>query len=194
MKDTTRVVSPQAAPSGFIPQTMSAFPPPRIGTSPAARLTAVAAALVLITAACTGATAPTASPTEPPATASPSPSPEVTPAATPTTAAPTLIPYPGPAIPAGTLTLQVVAKNIAFDVSDLTAPATTPFVIHFDNEDAGVAHNVAIKLGDDFLFKPLPAIQGVATVDYYISGGLAAGEYMFLCTVHPGMHGTLTIQ
>jgi hypothetical protein len=52
---------------------------------------------------------------------------------------------------------------------------------------------VAIKLGADFLFNPLPAITAPAQADYFISEGLAAGTYTFLCTVHPVMHGTLTI-
>ena len=38
------------------------------------------------------------------------------------------------------------APNIAFDDRPtLTAPADAPFAIHFDNQDAGVQHNVEIK-------------------------------------------------
>jgi hypothetical protein len=168
---------------------------------------ALAVALAMTLAAgCSGTAAPTASPTElGAATASPTPGPTTTP--TPTgTPAPTLIPYPGPAIPPGTLTIEIAAvKTLAFDRSDLAAPANTPFVIAFDNRDTSVCttcggagatgqpHNVAIKLGSDFIFNPLPAIIAPASADYFISQGLAAGTYTFLCTVHPVMHGTLTI-
>ena len=40
-------------------------------------------------------------------------------------------------------------------------------------------------MGDDF--------KGVATRDYQVPA-LAAGEYTFVCTVHPNMTGTLTAQ
>ncbi len=112
---------------------------------------------------------------------------------------PTLIPYPGPSIPSGTPTIEINAiRSVTFDRASLSAPANTPFVIHFQNQDTSfggqIPHNVAIKLGADYLFKPLPAVPPGTTVDYFISGGLAAGDYLFLCSVHPAMHGTLTIQ
>ena len=160
-----------------------------------ARFALVAALVATLVAGCTGTTAPTASPTELVAVTA-APTSEPTPAPTPTaspTPGPTLIPYPGPSIPAGTLTLRIAAKNIAFDTSALAATANTPFVIAFDNNDPGKAHNVAIKLGSDLIFNPLPPIVGPAKADYFISGGLSAGTYTFLCIVHPVMHGTLTI-
>jgi hypothetical protein len=166
----------------------------------------LATAMAVAIAGCAGTANPTASPTQL-AAATPSPSLEPTAAPTPTaTPAPTLIPYPGPAIPPGTLTIKIAAiKTLAFDRSDLAAPANTPFVMAFDNRDTtacttcggagatGQPHNVAIKLGSDFIFNPLPAIIAPASANYFISQGLAAGTYTFLCTVHPAMHGTLTI-
>jgi plastocyanin len=148
------------------------------------------AAVLALAAGCAGTTSPTGSALPPAATTSTA----ATQAATATTAAATLIPYPGPSIPSGTLTLPVVAASLAYSVSDLTAPAGTPFAIHFDNEDAGVSHNLAIRLGLSYLFNPAP-VPGVTTVDYFISSGLPAGKYRFLCTVHPEtMLGTLTIH
>jgi plastocyanin len=162
-----------------------------------ARVALAAALATMLVAGCAGTANPTASPTE---LAAATPSPTVEPTAAPTAAptasptpGPTLIPYPGPSIPAGTLTLKIAAKNIAFDTSALTATANTPFVIAFDNNDPGEAHNVAIKLGSDLIFNPLPTIVGPAHADYYISAGLPAGTYAFLCIVHPVMHGTLTV-
>ncbi len=164
------------------------------------------AIVALVASACGGSAAPTASPTPLPASASPtsSPAPEATASTTATpTAGPTLIPYPGPSIPPGTLTIQIAAVySLQFDRTDLDAPAGTPFVIHFENQDhtgggqyeVAAAHNVAIKLGSTLLFNPLPAIVFPVTADYFISDGLPAGTYTFLCTVHPFMHGTLTIQ
>lgn len=90
-------------------------------------------------------------------------------------------------------TIPLVALNIAFDQAALTAPADTPFRIELDNQDAGVPHNVEIKdaagttdfLGDIF--------NGVEKRTYEVTA-LAAGSYPFLCTVHPNMAGTLTVQ
>jgi plastocyanin len=159
-----------------------------------ARFVLVAALATMLVAGCAGTAAPTASPTElAVATASPTPEPTVAPTAT-GTPAPTLIPYPGPPIPPSTLTIAIGAdQHLLFDTASLAAPADTPFVIAFDNNDPGAAHNVAIKLGSDLIFNPLPTIVGPAKANYFISGGLSAGTYTFLCIVHPVMHGTLTV-
>src|SRR5262249_12829853 len=46
-------------------------------------------------------------------------------------------------------TIDLTAKNIAFEPTKLAAPADTPFVIKFDNEDAGIPHDVVIHSGPD---------------------------------------------
>ncbi len=38
----------------------------------------------------------------------------------------------------------MVAKDIAFDTDAIALPAETATTITFDNEDAGVPHNIAI--------------------------------------------------
>ena len=45
----------------------------------------------------------------------------------------------------GEQVVQISAANVAFSTSTLTAPANAGFTIHFDNQDAGVPHNVDIK-------------------------------------------------
>jgi cytochrome c oxidase subunit II len=92
-------------------------------------------------------------------------------------------------------TLDLVAKDIAYDQAALTAPADTPFNIDFDNEDNGVPHNVAIHQGSasgDEVFRG-DVFPGIATMVYDVPA-LAAGEYAFVCTVHPNMTGTLTVN
>ena len=92
--------------------------------------------------------------------------------------------------------------NTAFDTTDLSAPANTPFVIRFDNRETpghtcdvvGCSHNVAIEDGQDLIFDPLPTIGPGAHADYVIPQGLAPGTYEFRCIIHPVMHGTLTIH
>ena len=170
-----------------------------------------ATCLSITVVACTNVAAPTALPSSPPPTATPAPtgSPTPEPTATPT-AAPTLIPYPGPSIPPGTLTIEIGADpNLKFDRKQLAAPADTPFVISFDNRDlcdancqkvysyplSSIPHNVAIRLRGELLFNPMPTIFAPVKVDYYLSEGLPAGTYQFLCIVHPvQMLGALTIE
>ena len=88
--------------------------------------------------------------------------------------------------------LDLTALNVAFYKSALSAPANTPFTIHFDNQDQGIPHNVTIKnaSGTD-VFKP-DLLTGPAKTDYNVPA-LPAGTYTFYCIVHPGMTGTLTV-
>jgi cytochrome c oxidase subunit 2 len=97
--------------------------------------------------------------------------------------------------PAAGPTLQVSASGIAYEQKELTAPADTPFKIAFDNKDAGVPHNVAIHQGSPTgqeVFKG-EIFAGVATKTYDVPA-LPAGAYAFVCTVHPTMTGTLTVN
>jgi mono/diheme cytochrome c family protein/plastocyanin len=93
--------------------------------------------------------------------------------------------------PAGTV-LKVIAVNIAFDVKELSAPADAAFQIEFDNQDAGIPHNVEIKDGNGKTVFLGDIITGPAKITYQVPA-LAAGAYTFICTVHPNMTGTLTV-
>jgi plastocyanin len=81
----------------------------------------------------------------------------------------------------------------AFTTPDVTAPADTPFVIAFDNQDDGILHNVAISdAAGTEVFKG-EIFAGVGTREYQVPA-LAAGDFTFTCTVHPNMTGTLTAE
>lgn len=92
-------------------------------------------------------------------------------------------------------TVTVVATNpTSWDTPELEAPADTPFTLEFDNQDATAPHNVVIKnpdgsnvdMGDTSFF------QGPEKRTYDVPA-LAAGDYQFICEVHPTtMVGTLT--
>lgn len=91
--------------------------------------------------------------------------------------------------------VNITAQGIKFNESAITAPADTPFQIQFDNQDAGVPHNVAIRTGGTTgpeIFKGT-VFNGVATHAYDVPA-LDAGAYAFVCDVHPTMTGTLTVQ
>ncbi len=114
-------------------------------------------------------------------------------------------PSPSPGGPAGSpaasaaagtsVTLQLTASGIAYDKTDLAAPANTPFSIVFANNDAGIPHNVSIHEGSPTgteVFKG-EIFNGVDTRTYAVPA-LPAGTYAFVCSVHPNMTGTLTVK
>jgi plastocyanin len=89
--------------------------------------------------------------------------------------------------------LALVAQNVKFDLTTLTAPADTPFTISLDNRDAGTPHDVDITdAGGAKVFdgKDFPGPE----VRVYDVPALAAGTYGFLCSIHPAtMNGVLTV-
>lgn len=141
-----------------------------------AKLLAGLAAIALIAAGCAGSAPGWTYAPAPPATPVPSVEPSDGASAEPSGAA---------------ADVSISAVNIAFDQTEVAAPADREFTIEFANNDAGVPHNVEIK--DDAgtsLFKG-DIFNGVETRVYDVPA-LAAGTYPFICTVHPNMTGTLT--
>jgi plastocyanin len=91
--------------------------------------------------------------------------------------------------------VKIEAQGIQYVETSATAPASTPFQIQFTNSDAGTAHNVSIHSGGPTgpeLFKG-EIFPGVATKTYDVPA-LDPGSYSYVCTVHPTMVGTLTVQ
>jgi cytochrome c oxidase subunit II len=94
-------------------------------------------------------------------------------------------------------TIELTAANLAFTQTNLTAPANSPFIIKFTNNDAGIPHNIIIHGGpnqtDPIVFDG-EIITGPNSQPYPIPA-LKAGTYAFQCKVHPTtMTGTLTVQ
>ena len=89
--------------------------------------------------------------------------------------------------------MSVAASNIAFDTDCLAAPAGQGFTIQFDNEDAGIPHNVGIYTaaqGEELFAGDL--ITGPATGTYDVPA-LDQGQFYFQCDVHPNMNGTFVV-
>jgi plastocyanin len=104
-------------------------------------------------------------------------------------------PPPPPSGGEGGPAVEISALNLAFEQTTATAPADEPFTIDFDNKDAGIPHNVAIH-------RDSPTGETVFQGDIfngperrpYAVPPLPAGAYAFVCTVHPTMTGTLTVE
>ncbi len=101
---------------------------------------------------------------------------------------------PAPSGPTGSVTLELAAPDSAgFDKQALTAPAGETFNILFSNQEAGIPHNVAINDASGQQQFGGEIFKGVDTREYQVSA-LTAGSYMYVCSVHLNMTGTLTIQ
>ena len=110
--------------------------------------------------------------------------------ATPAPASPAASPSGGASAPTGS-GMSVVAKDLLFQPTALTAEADTPFTIDFDNQESA-PHNIAIKdAAGAVSFKG--EIVSTKKITYSVPA-LAAGSYTFWCEVHPNMTGTLTVQ
>jgi len=95
-----------------------------------------------------------------------------------------------------TVTAPVGASVTGFDPKELVSSPGLAFKVTFDNQDTGVPHNWVLKnpdgsnvdIGDTAFF------NGPDTKTYDVPA-LDAGEYPFLCEVHPNtMTGVLTVQ
>jgi plastocyanin len=86
---------------------------------------------------------------------------------------------------------KIVAKDLKFTTTEITAPADKAFAIDFDNQDS-VPHNVSIEKGGSNVFRG-EVFSGPAHRLYSVAA-LAAGAYEFKCDVHTDMKGTLTVR
>ncbi|HEX6419107.1 MAG TPA: cupredoxin domain-containing protein [Acidimicrobiales bacterium] len=82
----------------------------------------------------------------------------------------------------------VVAEDMAFDPEHLAVPAGEPVTIVIDNRDDGVNHNIHIRDAPEPNRTDLEA--GVSQQALTVT--LPAGDYEFVCDIHPNMAGTVT--
>jgi plastocyanin len=94
-----------------------------------------------------------------------------------------------------TIIAPVGASTAGYNTTKLEAEAGVAFTITFDNQDTGVPHNFVITKpdGSKVDIGDTAIITGPATATYHVRA-LDAGEYPYLCEVHPQtMKGVLTI-
>ncbi len=95
-------------------------------------------------------------------------------------------------VPSATLT--IVAEGIAWDKSRLSAIAGVPLTITLDNRDNRIPHNIhffqgAEPGGESVAMSELETGPSTQTLNF---GPLEAGDYYYVCDVHPAMEGVLT--
>jgi plastocyanin len=98
---------------------------------------------------------------------------------------------PAPSANPNAKVVDISASGVAFSTATLSAPADAAFTIHFDNQDAGIQHNIAIQDSAGAEAFKGEIFPGPGTRDYAVPA-LKAGTYKFSCTVHPNMVGELT--
>ncbi len=92
---------------------------------------------------------------------------------------------PEQAAPAGGGGAEVTMKNIKFDPANVTVKAGE--TVTWVNEDS-VGHDVT---ADDFKSGSPGGIQNGGTYKHTFK---AAGTFKYVCTVHPGMEGSVTVK
>ena len=101
----------------------------------------------------------------------------------------------GGAAAGGATSADLTAKNIAYVQKVLNLKANSAVVIHFDNTDPGIPHNVDITTdpgGSNTLYKQDPT-AGPVQADYRFTTQ-GPGKLYYHCDVHPNMTGTINVQ
>jgi plastocyanin len=88
---------------------------------------------------------------------------------------------------------QISASSaVSFDTKTLIVPAGRPFDLIFNNNQAGVPHNV--KIGDSAAMATVifdgEVVTGPTQVTYLVPA-ISQGDYYFECKIHLNMNGTL---
>lgn len=89
--------------------------------------------------------------------------------------------------------VELSADNLEFDANVIQATAGEAFTINFTNNDSA-PHNAAVytEEGGDEIVKG-EVIDGGATSEVQVEA-LDAGEYFFVCDIHPDMTGSVVVE
>jgi plastocyanin len=85
------------------------------------------------------------------------------------------------------VTVDLVAKNIAFDKKTISVPSGAKITVNFDNQDTGIPHNFAVyqdQSATKAIFKG-DVITGPKKTTYTFTAPSKPGTYFFRCDIHP---------
>ncbi len=135
-------------------------------------------------AAPSASTVPSAPPSAPPS-AAPSPSAPASPATSPAGAS------GAPAGGATPLTIGTrTGSELEFEPDEVSVPAGSHVSVTFQNQ-ASLPHNLTFGAPINVATGPVVDPGASETIEF---DAPAPGDYMFMCTIHPGMEGTLTVE
>ena len=106
-------------------------------------------------------------------------------------------PSPAPGPSTGGNNITVIASGMAFDTKIITVSAGAPVTITFNNNDAGITHNIAFytSAAATTIIYQGAKTTGVSTVTYTFTAPTTPGSYFFRCDVHPTtMTGEFVVQ
>lgn len=131
-------------------------------------------------AAPSASTVPSAPPSAPP---SPSAAPSVAPSPAGASASPD-----GNAAP---LTIGTrTGSELEFEPDEVSVPAGSHVAVTFENR-ASLPHNLTFSAPINVATAPVVDPGASETIEF---DAPAPGDYTFMCTIHPGMEGTLTVE
>lgn len=84
----------------------------------------------------------------------------------------------------------VVAEDMAFDPDEVRVTAGEPVTVVLDNRDEGVNHNIHVEDAP----APNKTKLELGVSQQALTVTLEAGEYEFVCDIHPNMTGTLLAE
>jgi plastocyanin len=97
----------------------------------------------------------------------------------------------------GPVAVTLIAQNLSFEPTTITASTGVPVTVTLDNRDAGVLHNVAFytnRSAQSPIFVG-ELSTGPAVTEEQFTAPSTAGSYFFRCDVHPDqMTGTFEVQ
>lgn len=85
--------------------------------------------------------------------------------------------------------VTIVADDVAWDADCIEAVAGEALVITIDNRDDGVLHNLHLR---DAPGEPTTELEK-GPVTQTLEVDLPAGDYEYICDIHPNMLGTLRV-
>lgn len=95
-----------------------------------------------------------------------------------------------PDAPVAVTITSAAGETAAFDPAETTVRAAGPIAITFRNESR-LPHNLVFTAGLDAATR---TIVEPGTSDDLVLAPLEPGSYLFVCTIHEGMSGTLIVR